>query len=186
MKKTVNVGLGGRAFTMDEDAYARLSIYLQNFVKKVDAAQSKEVMDDLEARIGELFMAELPFEGRVVSLQIVEKVISQIGMPDGSTDGEFKTNAAPNNQIKTPKKFYRDVDDHRLGGVCSGLSLYFDIDVTLVRIILFVCLICGGIGFWVYLILWIVAPKAETPAEKCEMRGWPATAENMARFYKVS
>jgi len=186
MKKTVNIGLAGRAFTMDEDAYSRLSIYLDNFSGKLDATQRKEVMDDLESRIAELLSSELPYNDRVVNLQMVEKIVSQIGMPDGSSDGGSSANFRPVEETKGPKKFYRDYDDHKIGGVCSGLSLYFDIDVTLLRIIFFVCLLCGGVGFWIYIVLWLVAPKAVTPAEKCEMRGWPATAENMAKFYKFS
>jgi hypothetical protein len=45
-----------------------------------------------------------------------------------------------------------------------------------------VALLAGTSGFWIYLVLWIAVPRAETPAQKCEMRGIPATAENMARF----
>ena len=45
-----------------------------------------------------------------------------------------------------------------------------------------VALVFGSAGFWIYLILWIAVPMADTPAKKCEMRGMPATAENMSRF----
>ena len=69
-----------------------------------------------------------------------------------------------------------------LGGVCSGLALYLDIDVVVVRVLFLIALICGTAGFWIYVIIWIVAPEARTAAEKCEMRGLPVTAENMRRF----
>ena len=84
--------------------------------------------------------------------------------------------------METVKKLYLDQDDKKIGGVCSGLALFFGIDVTIIRIIMLVALLCGGCGFWVYLVIWIVAPKAMTPAQKCELRGWPVTAENMAKF----
>ena len=80
------------------------------------------------------------------------------------------------------KKLYLDVESRKLGGVCSGLAAYFDIDVTLVRIIFLALLICGSFGFWLYLVIWIVAPKAVTPAQKCELRGWETSAENLAKF----
>ena len=80
------------------------------------------------------------------------------------------------------KKLYLDVEDRKLCGVCSGLAAYFDIDVTLIRILFLAAFFCGGFGFWLYLIFWIVAPKALTPAQKCELRGWEANAENMAKF----
>ena len=73
-------------------------------------------------------------------------------------------------------------NDTRLAGVCSGLAQYFDIDTTLVRILMLVAILAGTAGFWVYLVLWIVVPKALTPAQQCEMRGIAATAENMAKY----
>ena len=85
-------------------------------------------------------------------------------------------------RISPVKKLYLDVEDRKIGGVCSGLAAYFDIDVTLIRIIFLALLIGGGFGFWLYLIFWIVAPKALTPAQKCELRGWEANAETMAKF----
>jgi hypothetical protein len=43
-------------------------------------------------------------------------------------------------------------------------------------------LFMGGIGFWAYVIFWIIAPAAYTAAQKCEMRGIPVTAENLRKF----
>ena len=40
-------------------------------------------------------------------------------------------------------------------------------------------------GLWIYIILWIVAPIARTPYEKCELRGLPPTEENL-RMFKTS
>ena len=80
------------------------------------------------------------------------------------------------------KKLYLDVESKKLAGVCSGLAAYFDIDVTLIRILFLAGLLVGGFAFWLYIIIWIVAPKALTPAQKCELRGMEANAENMAQF----
>ena len=101
-------------------------------------------------------------------------------MPDGSAEGGFTGQAAFAQDA--PRKLYRDMDNKSVAGVCSGLAQYFDIDVTLVRIVMLVALICGSAGFWIYVILWIAVPKADTPAKKCELRGIPPTAENMSRF----
>lgn len=58
------------------------------------------------------------------------------------------------------KKFKLDIRNKRIAGVCAGLANYFDIDVTLVRVLFVVALFLGfSLGFWVYLILWIIAPK---------------------------
>jgi phage shock protein PspC (stress-responsive transcriptional regulator) len=185
MKKVTNACIGGRNFTLDEDAYGRLSAYLEHFRAKltVPELQKGEVMDEIEGRIAELFCQEVGNGSRVVTLQLVEKVIAALGMPDGSAEISGASAASGYaSEEKAPKKLYRDKDEKRLGGVCSGLAWYFDVDVTLVRVLMLVALICGSAGFWVYLILWIVVPAADTPARKCEMQGIPATAENMARF----
>ena len=58
------------------------------------------------------------------------------------------------------KQFKLDIQNTRSAGVCAGLANYFDIDVTLVRVLFVAALFLGfSLGFWVYLILWIIAPK---------------------------
>ena len=74
------------------------------------------------------------------------------------------------------------VVDTDLAGVCSGIARYFDIDVLLVRVIAVVLIFCGTSGFWAYIILWFLSPLAETPLQKCELRGIAPTAENLRRF----
>ncbi len=59
----------------------------------------------------------------------------------------------------TAKKLYRKASDKKIAGVCSGIADYLNIDVTVVRILFLVALICGSFGFWVYLIVWICAPE---------------------------
>jgi len=59
----------------------------------------------------------------------------------------------------TIKKLYRKASDKKIAGVCSGLAEYLNIDVTVVRILFLVALICGSLGFWIYLIVWICAPE---------------------------
>lgn len=59
----------------------------------------------------------------------------------------------------SPKKLYRNIRDKKIAGVCSGLAEYLNVDVTVVRIIFLVALICGSLGFWIYLIVWCLAPE---------------------------
>jgi len=191
MKKTVNAGIGGKSFTIDEDAYNRLDAYLDAFKSKLKDVTVTEVMDDLESRIAELFSQRVGYGSRVVDMALVEEVIGQLGMPDGSAvPGAGAAGAADGTAGAGPKgvqrKLYRDPDEARVAGVCSGLSLYFDIDITLVRILMLVAIFAGTAGFWAYIILWIVVPKAVTPAQQCELRGLTPSAENMAKFNRKS
>ena len=49
-----------------------------------------------------------------------------------------------------------------IGGVCAGLSDYFNFDISLMRALFVVGAFCGGFGFWLYIILWIVVPEENT------------------------
>ena len=183
MKKTLNIGIGGKSFIIDEDAHERLKDYLGTFRTRLKDDQGQEVMDDIEARISELLLTNLGSGQQTVSLDMVNQITAQLGMPDGRPENETKNEKMEEEKTMNPvKKLYLDVESRKIGGVCSGLAAYFDIDVTLVRIIFLALFLAGSFGFWLYLIIWIVAPKAVTPAQKCELRGIEANAENMARF----
>jgi phage shock protein PspC (stress-responsive transcriptional regulator) len=64
------------------------------------------------------------------------------------------------NSQNKPRKLYRPENDKMLGGVCSGLAHYFNIDPTIMRLIyVMFTLITGGIGVFCYLLLWVITPK---------------------------
>lgn len=191
MKKTLNVAIGGCSFIIDEDACNEISNYLDRFKAAIGTSTSStEIMDELECRIADLLKAKLG--GRdVVSLAMVKDVVAQLGFPEGykdTTDNQAGDQSGSgtgdyNNSYERPvRKLFRDPDDKKIAGVCSGLSLFLGVDVVVIRVIFLVALICGSAGFWIYLVIWIAAPEARTAAEKCELRGIPATAENIRRF----
>jgi phage shock protein PspC (stress-responsive transcriptional regulator) len=176
---------------LEEDAYKRLSEYLEHFRTRLVASsgvpitQNAEVMEDLESRIAELFTQEVGSDGRVVGLDLVERVTRQLGMPDGKPEtapADDWRNSEPKEPVR--KKIYRDMENRRIAGVCAGLAAYLDIDVVLTRVLMLVALVAGTAGFWIYIICWIAIPKAVTPTQKCEMNGLEVTAENLAKFAK--
>jgi phage shock protein PspC (stress-responsive transcriptional regulator) len=57
------------------------------------------------------------------------------------------------------KKLYRDEYHKVLGGVCAGLAEYFEMDVTVLRLLFAFTFFIMGVGFGTYIILWIVLPK---------------------------
>jgi phage shock protein C len=59
------------------------------------------------------------------------------------------------------KKLMRSTTDSHVAGVAGGLAEYFNIDPTIVRLIFVVATILGGPGVIVYVILWVVMPKAD-------------------------
>lgn len=189
MKKTINVAIGGCSFTIDDDAYNALETYLNDFKDALEPSSSNaDVMEEVEARIADLLKTKLG--GRqVVNIRMIQEVIDQIGYPQAFSKSENHNDCNWQDtaggyyyQERPVKKLYRDTDDRKIAGVCSGLALFLGIDVVILRVIFLVALICGTAGFWIYVVIWIAAPEAKTAAEKCEMRGIPATAENIRRF----
>ena len=57
------------------------------------------------------------------------------------------------------KKLTRSRTDKKIAGVCGGIAQYMECDPTVVRIIFLIALLCGSLGFWAYLIIWLVAPE---------------------------
>lgn len=58
------------------------------------------------------------------------------------------------------RRLLRPRQGRRIGGVCLGFSEYFDLDVTLIRVVwLITALVTGGMGFVAYIVAWIVMPE---------------------------
>ena len=53
--------------------------------------------------------------------------------------------------------------NRQVAGVCGGLAQYFNLDATLIRILLVVLAVLGGSGIVPYLVMWIIVPN-EPPA----------------------
>jgi len=79
--------------------------------------------------------------------------------------------------LNNGRKFFRDTDNGKIGGVAAGLAPYLNLDVTLIRVLLLAGLFAGGFTLLLYLILWVVAPQAKTVADRMRMRGEDMTLE---------
>lgn len=60
------------------------------------------------------------------------------------------------------KKLYRINEGKQLCGVCTGLAEYFKLDVTLVRLIWVLIVLCGGAGILAYILFALVIPEKPT------------------------
>lgn len=184
MKKTVNINLAGLVFHIDEDAYEQLSNYLKAVRQSIGEDEGvHEIMNDIEARIAELFSETIKPAVGVVTIQEVNRVIQIMGQP---ADYQWTDNASSDKTEQNtsqahsgPKKLYRDEDDKVIGGVLSGLGHYFGIDAIWLRIAFAILLFYFGTGFLLYIILWVIMPSAKTTAEKLEMKREPVTVENI-------
>lgn len=80
---------------------------------------------------------------------------------------------------KSVRRFYRNPDERVLGGVASGLALYFNTDILLIRILFLIATFGFGFGFLAYIILWIAAPSAVSLTDKMKMKGKAVTLTNI-------
>ena len=60
--------------------------------------------------------------------------------------------------MEEPRKLYRSRDQRMVAGVCGGLADYFNIDVTVVRVLFLILSVFGGTGLVIYLVMWIIVP----------------------------
>ncbi len=192
MKKTFTINISGSIFHIDDDAFEKLQKYLHMLNKHFGPAiEGQEILQDIEARIAELFLEKTNNKVEVITDFMVDEVIARMGKPeDFMEQGEEESEKAqpeatsPEEEPKIRRRLYRDGDNRVLGGVCSGMGAYFNIDPVILRIIFVLVLFMGGASIPVYIILWIVVPKAKTTAQRLEMRGKEATISNIEKSIK--
>ena len=153
MKKNITINLCGRLFQIDEDAYELLQQYIESLRQSFGREEGgEEIVNDIEARIAELF-DELRQQGtEAITIDHVKDIITRIGKPEELIDGEEKGtdeneghkydsfhSAAQgifdNVRSRTAgKRLYRNPNDKMVAGVLSGLASYTGTDATWWRI----------------------------------------------------
>ena len=61
--------------------------------------------------------------------------------------------------VEARRRLLRPRAGRKIAGVCQGFAEYFDLDVTVIRIVWLLVAIFGGTGFLAYVIAWIVMPE---------------------------
>ncbi|HLS37487.1 MAG TPA: PspC domain-containing protein [Sphingobacterium bovisgrunnientis] len=208
MNKTIIININSIVFHIEEEAYETLRSYMidikRHFGKSSD---SQEILQDIENRIAEMFSEKIQVGRKeVISMDDVNHVISQMGKvsdfegeeeelidqpsfdsTENESAGEQSTSEHATAQYASAsfseKKLMRNPDDKIFGGVCSGLGAYFNMETKWMRVI-FVCFfLFGGSGIMLYLILWVVMPKAVSRADKMAMKGESPTLQNFKKSF---
>ncbi|SDQ68906.1 phage shock protein C (PspC) family protein [Chryseobacterium soldanellicola] len=194
MNKTLSIGLAGFSFTIEEHAYIKLSDYLNALRSSLDASEADEVMHDIEIRMVEIFRDSLG-KREVINDTDVERVIAQIGTPEKIEEQEeayyseknTKKTYTTGTEYTDKKQLFRDPERQKIAGVCAGLAHYVGMDITAMRAIwlgifvlgIFTAAVSSTLVFLLYIILWIVLPKAETAADFLKMKGKPMNFDNL-------
>jgi phage shock protein PspC (stress-responsive transcriptional regulator) len=191
MKKTIKINLSGLVFTLDEDAYQELKNYLDSISSRFrDMKEGNEIITDIESRIAEIFQSKVNDKKEVITLEDVNDVISIMGKPEDFYDAEEEEKEPETSSKrkdytrKENRKLYRDPENAILGGVGSGLAAYFGIEPWIIRLLLVILTILVQVIPIIYIVLWIVLPKAVTSAQRLEMRGEKVTVSNIEKSVK--
>lgn len=183
MKKTISINLNRQVFNLDIDAYPKLDNYLSDIKKHFDNKDSSEIIDDIESHIAEKFTEILGKNKKVVQIEDVDRVIADMGSVSDITGDDSDDNFDKTNKNSTShKKLFRDVDRKMIAGVASGLAWYFGIRSLFIRLIFVVFLLnprTSWLSLVVYFACWLIIPKAKNNFEKLEMKGRPATINEL-------
>jgi phage shock protein PspC (stress-responsive transcriptional regulator) len=173
MKKVININFQGAVVPIEETSYELLKQYIESLRHYFANEEGRdEIINDIESRISELFQERLRKGSTCISDDDVNSIIKNMGRPQELEDAEKGDQYQSNNgrtqtgneekkesyyQDNTSwkgKRLYRDENNRILGGVCSGIAAYFGIDPVIVRVLFIV----SGIGFLLYVLLWIFVP----------------------------
>ena len=172
MKKTVKINISSVIFNLDEDAYQILQNYLTAINQRfASSEEGKEIITDIEFRIAEILHSKLSDQKQVITKEDIEEVIEIMGRPEDFEGEETQNDTHYQYHDKTSKRLYRDPDNRILGGVCSGIATYLNIDPLIIRILFLVLMFAYGVIGIIYIVLWALLPAAYTTAQKLDMRG---------------
>jgi len=207
MNQIKKCSIAGVSFTMETDAYEALSAYIESLKNNYkNDPDGEEIVGDIEARIAELILSAQKADA-IICKPLIDNIIKQLGSTEeiNNDSPEYEqpkrepeitdSNGIP----RMPRRLYRDMESGKLGGVCAGIANYFDKDVTLIRLLMFVPLILSvmsgplAIFRWFepmmwnvfivelicYLVMWFTVPVASSARQKLEMRGEKITAQSI-------
>ncbi|MES2727836.1 MAG: PspC domain-containing protein [Bacteroidota bacterium] len=166
MIQSIKININKTTFTLDNDAYNKLNVYVAALQKHFK--NEPDVLFDIEARIAELLTLQSTAKGiEIIDANTIDEVIQTIGSIEQLTSAKTTTETPPPpptnhyySQPKTQNKLRRNPFNESIGGVCGGIAAYLKIDVSIIRFLFVASLVVFGTGIAIYIILWIVIPKA--------------------------
>ena len=180
MKCVEIIHVNGVAFSVEKEACDALSTYvhaLEVYFKNKPGGE--EVISDIEARIGELFVGRPGGARAVVTPGDVAQVIAMLGTVEDIA-GESDSGDTPGRAERPLKRLYRDVERRLVGGVCAGISRWTGIHVGVIRLLFVIAIFFWGFSCLVYLALYVITPPARKTVKKLEMLGKPVNVNTIA------
>lgn len=137
MKETRTINLNGLVYHIDYDAYQLLRDYIQDIKMRLPIDDRKEIIEDIEARIAELFQKALFAKNtQVITIQMVQAIQAQLGEPSAfgaNSNPKQKTDKAQNSGCRRTLSIVLNVllAFLALPIVCIGVIVFFAIVLSL-------------------------------------------------------
>jgi phage shock protein PspC (stress-responsive transcriptional regulator) len=179
MKKVTTISLAGRAFQVEERAYSAVRDYLEKARRALSKDPDQdEIMIDLEQSIADKCAASLVNGTTVVSDNVMEKALEALGPVESAEDDVVEHESVANDRQR--RRLFLIKDGAMAAGVCKGLAVYFNVDVTIVRLLtVLLVFLTHGAMILVYVVLALVLPKADDSEKLAAAYGYGATAREV-------
>ena len=177
MKKVTTINLAGRAFQVEESAYAAVHDYLELAKRALhkDPDQA-EILADLEQSIADKCAQYVTEIKSVVTEADMQTVLVALG-PVEATETDSEPEEAPENKRR---RLFLIKDGAVLAGVCKGLAVYLNVNVTIVRVLMVILtFVTHGLMIVVYILLALLLPKADDSEKLAAAYGYAATAQEV-------
>ena len=173
MKKIININLSGRVIPIEDSAYEKLQGYIESLRRYFSHEEGRdEIINDIESRIAELMNEKVRKGAACVTDADIDEIVAAMGRPEDFDAADTVDAAEPAQkgqqqqytyaETKAKKRLYRDSSDKFIGGVCSGIAAYLNVDPAIVRILFAIITFGGfGLGFLAYILLWIILPEKD-------------------------
>jgi phage shock protein PspC (stress-responsive transcriptional regulator) len=181
MKKNISINISGIIFHIEEDGYENLRRYLDSINRYFSSFEdSSEIMADIESRIAEIFLSKLNEGKQVITAEDVNSLITTMGsvsdfkaaeeqeftQNSGTSESSYHAGTEPGSSAtgeqgagySAPKRLMRDQKRKILGGVCSGLANYMNVDAVWIRLLFALLGFAWGFTIIVYIVMWILVP----------------------------
>jgi len=188
MNTVITVNLNGNAYQLDEQGFESLRAYLDSADERLAGNPDKaEILSDIEQAIADKCRRYLNPHKSVVAAADLDRILAEMGPVESETGGsaansERQRMAADNSQSRkdAPRRLYQVREGSMISGVCNGLAAYFNVDVTIVRIV-FVALtiLTGGVWILAYILMMFIIPDATTSEERAAAHGEPFNAQQL-------
>ena len=172
MKKIININLSGRVIPIEDSAYEKLQAYIESLRRYFSHEDGRdEIINDIESRIAELMNEKIRKGAASVTDADINEIIASMGRPEdfdaaeaaeATGQSQQSTQQTTYTERKAKRRLYRDTGDKFIGGVCSGIAAYLNVDPAIVRILFAIITFGGfGLGFLIYILLWMILPTKD-------------------------